>query len=186
MKITIALVELEDDGALPTGDEIRALGHDLTRLLGRCATIASRPSYCVGPAASADASFLASDADLHEFMAAATAYGGSERYADLARFLGDPRARGQDPGGRMGAFETSIMKRHPEWLAWLTEPNPAAYDETLVRDLTRLVLRLARALGRLLAWGLAGELGRETSVMLRPLIILRDEELGALPSRWRV
>lgn len=185
MKVALALVQLQDAGALPTGREMREFGHDLTGLLDRCAAIASRPSYCVRPAASADADFLASDPDLRGLIEVIAAYGGGERYADLGRFLGDPAARRQDPAGRMDSFERSIMSRHAEWHAWLREPTLAAYHRALVHDLSALVLRLARAVSRFFAWDLAGELGREVSSMLLPIITLRDDNLGALPRQWR-
>jgi hypothetical protein len=185
MKVAIALVQLEDAGTLPTVGELRKIGHDLTALLDRCAAIAAEPAYHGRSAAADDAAFLATDRDLRELVVAIAAYGDAERYADLGRFLGDPAARAQDPDGRMSALEAGILKRYPEWEARLAEPSFRGFYPVLVGDLTATVQRLARAVSRFLVWDLAGEIGREASGLLTPLLSLGDKELRALPRRWR-
>ncbi len=185
MKVAIALVELEDSGKLPTVRAIKAYGHDLTKLLDRCTEIASRPSYHGRPAAKEDAAFLATDQDLRRFIAAIAAYGDDGRYSDLGAFLGDPKAMTQDPDLAMSVFETEILERYPEWHARLAEPGFNAFYPVLVGDLTAIVQRHARAVSRFFVWGPTGDLGRQASGALIPLLTLRDADLRTLPARWR-
>jgi len=185
MKVAFALVQLEDAGTLPTVGDIRKIGHNLTALLDRCAAIAARPAYQSRPAAADDAAFLAGDRDLRELVVAIAAYGDAERYADLGRFIGDPAARTQDPDGRMSALEAGILKRYPEWEARIAEPSFRGFYPVLVGDLTATVQRLARAVSRFLVWDLTGDVGRQASGPLTPLLTLRDQDLRALPRRWR-
>jgi hypothetical protein len=185
MKVAVALVQLEDTGTLPTVGELRKVGHNLTALLDRCAAIAARPAYTGRPAAADDAAFLAGDRDLRDLVIAIAAFGDAERYADLGRFIGDPVARTQDPDGRMSALEAGILKRYPGWEARLAEPSFRGFYPVLVGDLTATVQRLARAVSRFLVWDLAGDLGRQASAPLAPLLVLRDEDLHTMPLRWQ-
>lgn len=185
MKLAIALVELESAASLPTLADIKAYRHDLLRLLDRCTLIAEGPSSG-GDAALADARFLATDHELRLFIAAMAAYCGVERYADLGRFLGDPKAQRQDPRARMDELETTILQRHPEWASQLGQPTfDAGFNDVLLVELTSITLRLGRALSRLFAWGPGGDLGREMGSMLLPLLTLRDDQLGEIPREWR-
>ncbi len=181
MKVAIALVELEDTGSLPTVRAIKAYGHDLTRFLDRCAEIAERPSYHGRPSAKEDAAFLATDQDLRRFVVAIAAYGDDKRYTDLGRFLGEPKAMTQDPDGVMAVFETEILERHPEWEAKLAEPGFDGFYPVVVGDLTAIVQRHARSVSRFFVWGPTGDLGRQASGALIPLLVLRDADLRTLP-----
>lgn len=185
MKVAIALVSLEDTGSLPSVATIKGYGHDLARLLDDCATIAARPTYQGRPAARDDATFLATDPDLRALVDAIAGYGDAERYAELGRFLGDPRATSQDPDARLAAIERTILDRHPEWTARLAGPEFRGFYPVLVAELTATVQRLARAVSRFLVWGPAGDLGRQASAELTPLLVLRDDALATRPRRWR-
>ncbi len=182
MKLAIALVELEDNGRLPTSNRMKNyFGHDLQRLVSECAHIASRPSYESRPAAAADARWLAADEFLRVGVAAISAFGGNERYAELGRFLGDPEAAPQDPQARVSALEMAILERHPEWQRQLAQPGFAGFYADVVAELTATAQRLGRAVSRFFVWGPAGDLGRAVSGQLHPLLFLRDDELGHAP-----
>ncbi len=177
MKIALALSTLADTGQLPSAAAIKRYGHDLTGLLAACAGVAARPTYGSRIAAAEDAAFLSCDADLHDVVEAIAGFGNEERYAELGWFLGDPRARGQDPMARVHDFEMKILDRHPQWKARLGSIDFNGFYAVLVGELTAIVQRLVRAVSRFLVWGLAGEFGPRTSVPLGSFLILRDSEL---------
>jgi hypothetical protein len=186
MKVAIALNTLETTGSLPTPAWMKnQFQHDILKLSEACGEIIAETKYASSrPAAAEDALFF-SEAQLKEALVAAQGFAERERYADLDRFL-DPMATTPDPDERFDALEATILGRYPEWERLLGEPGFTRFYVVMVDDLLALFQRFARAVARLYVWGPLGDLGREASGPLTPLLTARDEHMQQLPKRWMI
>ncbi len=180
-KLTIALAELEQLGALPTS--MKTFGHNLSRLPPRLVELARKSTtYAARPACADDLDFLTTDADLASLLRTLSIYAQQGRYHHLETILG--QAVAPDPDDEWRQIEMRYLDGLPHWKARMATPEFAGFHAEMASCLTTTVQRCARALSRMWTLDPLGETGRRYTGVVRPFLFLMDADLGT-PSRRR-
>lgn len=180
-KLTIALAEFEQLGALPAS--MKQCGHNLSPLLPRLVRVVTRSaSYVARPACSDDLDFLTTDADLGWLLRTLSTYAQQGRYHHLETVLG--QAAPPDPDDEWRQIERRYLDGLPHWKAKMATPEFAGFYTEMAGCLTGTVQRCARALSRMWTLGPLGETGRRYTGVVQPFLSIGDADLRT-PSRRR-
>jgi hypothetical protein len=181
LKLTLALAELKDSGALPDPKTLKSTyGHDILALVDAVVgLVEGQDEYVCRPAVQEDLSFLRDDSHLRSVLAALSTFGTWSRYYRLQEFLApedvDPK---DDPDRAWKRIEMELLQAHPDWMEQLEPGRQGRAAETIARDLTATLERFGRAITRMWTLGaLHAEAGRHVGV-IRGLLFLRDQDLG--------
>ena len=187
MKLTICLVRLEEEGSLPSLEEVKGYRHNLVVLADAVVDLSKRSGYADSrPVAREDTAFAAEDQQLRALLSALTAFGAGGRYYDLDALL-DPTGhtvQRDDPVQSFQRVEAHILARHPEWESKLGTGEFDGFYEVLRSELTATLQHLARGLCRMFTFGPLGKRGQRLQGVVKTFLFLRDEDLDTVPARW--
>ncbi|MCQ3810822.1 MAG: hypothetical protein KTV68_09745 [Acidimicrobiia bacterium] len=181
LKVTKALIQLEEDGTLPSSKQLRSLyGHVLSGLLDDVLAACRRDeTFTARPTIRCDIEFLASDELWRAMLDVLSELGSGGRYHDLDTML-DGNARSESPLDLWEIIEMDICKADPKWLA-LMESDPAAFSRQWYPALsaiqTETLQRAARAITRMWTLGPAQENGRTMTGTISRYLYLMDDQL---------
>lgn len=180
LKLTYAMAELGDSGALPTAKTMKSLGHDIAAIADALIGRIERHEACVGGEVQDDLEFIRSDPDLRRVLALLTEFGNRGRYHRLDEFLDPESADGDsDPCRRWQAFELEIAQRRPDWLDALgTHQRATELQREASAHIASLIDRFSRAIARMWTIGPLPEEARRYTGLVSRFVALRDEDLG--------
>jgi hypothetical protein len=187
LKVVWSLSLLEQEGHLPTQQQVKEQGHDVVRLTDELVGLCRACGYADQSAAARDdVDFMAHDPRVRELLAVMADIGRKGRYYEIDAFL-DPSAAESlsDPRKAFAAVELRVLQAHPEWEARVGKPGFSEFfPRVLNPELTSTLQRFARAVVRLLTLGPAKERGRILTGVVGPFLFLTDEQLEMPPGRW--
>ena len=181
LKVTKALIQLSEEGTLPSSRQMRALyGHVLSGLLDDVLAACRRDeTFTAGSAIRCDIEFLASDELWRAMLDVLSELGSGGRYHDLDTML-DGNARSESPLDLWEIIEMDICKADPKWFA-LMESDPASFSRQWYPHLaaiqTETLQRAARAITRMWTLGPAQENGRTMKATIGRYLNLKDVQL---------
>ncbi len=181
LKVTKALIQLGEEGALPSSRQLRTdYGHVLFDLLDDVLAACRRnETFTARPAIRCDIEFLASNDLWRAMLDALSELGSGGRYHDLDTML-DGSARSQRPLDLWETIEMDICKADPKWFA-LMESDPASFSRQWYPALssiqTECLQRAARAITRMWTLGPAQENGRTMTGTISRYLFLMDDQL---------
>jgi len=181
LKVTRALIQLSEEGTLPSSREFRNLyGHILSGLLDDVLTACRRDEdFTDRPAIRCDIEFLTCNELWRAMLDVLSELGSGGRYHDLDTML-DGDARSESPLDLWEIIEMDICKADPKWLA-LMESDPASFSRQWYPHLaaiqTETLQRAARAITRMWTLGPAQENGRTMTGTISRYLFLTDRQL---------
>lgn len=183
LKLTWALCTFERTGLLPSGKEVKRVGHDLLSLETEVPTLArSCDKCCHRPLITEEDKFIANDAVLRATIEALSNFARAARYRDLDLLL-DPRRAAEIPDVRKqwSQVESLVLALHPEWTVRLAEPSFTGWYAVLAQEFLTRLHRYVRFVSFMWTLGPLGTSGRRHSVPLTHFILLRYDEMGEPP-----
>ena len=181
LKVTKALIQLGEEGTLPSSRELRtSYGHVLPGLLDDVLAACRRDqTFADRPAITCDIEFLASDELWRAMLDVLSELGSGGRYHDLDTML-DGNARSESPLELWETIEMDICKADPKWLN-LMESDPASFSRqwypALAAIQTETLQRAARAITRMWTLGPARENGQTMTGTISRYLFLMDHQL---------
>lgn len=181
LKVTKALIQLSEEGTLPSSRQLRTLyGHVLSGLLDDVLAACRRDeTFTAGSDIRSDIEFLASNELWRAMLDVLSELGSGGRYHDLDTML-DGEARSQSPLELWEEIEMDICMADPKWFA-LMESDSAAFSRkwypALAAIQTETLQRAARAITRMWILGPAQENGRTMQATISRYLYLTDAQL---------
>jgi hypothetical protein len=182
LKLTYAVADLGEKGALPSGRAIaRDFGHDLVALADALTErVKGAETYVHRPAVRDDLEFVRSDEDLRRVLTVLSEFGMGGRYHRLDEFLDPESVRDRvDPYRDWERLESEIVRRQPAWAERIGDPRAAReLQRGAITYVAQLVDRFARALARMWTLGALPSEAQRYTALVGAFLYLRDEALG--------
>ena len=181
LKVTKALIQLSEDGSLPSSRQLRTqYGHVLSGLLDDVLAACRRDeTFTARPAIRCDIEFLASNELWRVMLDVLSELGSGGRYHDLDTML-DGNANSQRPLDLWEEIEMGICMDDPKWFP-LMESDPASFSRqwypALAAIQTETLQRAARAITRMWTLGPAQKNGRTMKATISRYLCLKDDQL---------
>ena len=180
LKVTLALIQLNEEGTFPSSKRLKQYGHVLSGLLDDILTACDRDRAFVDrPAIMHDVEFLASNDLWRAILDVLSELGSGGRYHDLDTIL-DGQAQSQRPLDLWEKIEMDLCKADPKWFALLNS-DLAAFSRqwypALAETQTEVLQRAARAIARMWTLGPAQKGGKAMTGVIGRYLSLTDDQL---------